>query len=168
MRLRQGVRAGLVNGVLGGDDKEWLGQGSGLTLHRDLAFSHGLQQGTLGTRRGAVDFIRQQQLGENRARVKRETGVVAVVYRHAQDVCRQQVAGKLNPLPGQSQHVGQGVGQGGLAHTGKVLDQQVAAGDQAAQGEPDLRLLPQQDLADFRDRSFYQTLYLHQICPDMA
>jgi hypothetical protein len=42
----------------------------------------------------------------------------------------------------------QGVGQRGLADPGHVVDQQVAAGQQAGEGEADLLVLPHHDLAD--------------------
>ena len=43
-------RAGLVNRVLRGHNKEWFRQWPGLPFHGDLAFCHGFQQCTLGTR----------------------------------------------------------------------------------------------------------------------
>ena len=42
----------------------------------------------------------------------------------------------------------QGMRQRGLADAGHVFDQQVAAGQQAGEGEADLLVLPDHDLAD--------------------
>ena len=52
----------------------------------------------LGLRRGAVDFVGQQHLGEDRARVEGEAVLLAVVNGNADDVGRQQVAGELDAV----------------------------------------------------------------------
>ena len=54
-------------------------------------------------------------------------------------------------LNSQAQHPRHRIGQRGLAHPGQILDQQVAAGQQARQGDPDLRFLADQHRADRRD-----------------
>ena len=77
-----------------------------------------------------------------------EPAVLAVEDRHADDVRGQQVAGELNALELQPEGARDGVRQGGLAHPGKVLDQQMAAGEHAGQREPDLAVLAEDDAAD--------------------
>ena len=49
--------AGLVAGVLGGDDKEGRRLLAGFPLRAHLPLFHGFQQGALGFGRGPVDFI---------------------------------------------------------------------------------------------------------------
>jgi hypothetical protein len=39
----------------------------GVTVDRDLALGHGLEQGGLGSRRGPVDLVGQDDVGEDRA-----------------------------------------------------------------------------------------------------
>ena len=48
--------------------------------------------------------------------------------------------------------------QGGLAYAGHVLQQQVAAGDQAGEGQFDLVRLAQQDTVDLVDRGLQALL----------
>ena len=102
-------------------------------IRADLPFFHGLEQRALRARAGAVDFVGQQQPREHRAGTEFEFLRRAVEHRYTEDVGRQQVAGELHTLPGQPQHLRQGVRERGLAHTRNVLDEQVAAGQQAGQ-----------------------------------
>ncbi len=73
---------------------------------------------------------------------------VAFVHRNAGHVGRQQVAGELHPVELQAQRNGQRVRQRGLADARHVLDQQVAAGQQAGQRLAHLQILADHDLAD--------------------
>jgi hypothetical protein len=77
----------------------------------------------------------------------RSADCVFGVDRHADDVRRQHVARELDALEVQSHGPGEHMGEGGLAHAGQVFDQQVAAREQAREGEPDLRLLAEDDAA---------------------
>ncbi len=97
---------------------------------------------------GAVDLIGQQQLREHRALPEFELLRGAVEDRHAEDVGRQQVAGELHALPGEAQHLRQRMGEGGLADAGHVLDQQVAARQQAGEGEPQRAGLAEDDAVE--------------------
>jgi hypothetical protein len=147
LRLRQRKGADLVGGILRGDDEERLRQRARDAVGADLALLHRLQQAGLGLRRGAVDFIGQQHLGEDRARMEHEAVLFALVDGDAVDVRRQQVAGELHAVEAQAQRQRQRVGQRGLAHARHVLHQQVAAGQQAGQRLADLQVLADDDVA---------------------
>jgi hypothetical protein len=67
--------------------------------------------------------------------------------RHPDDVGRQHVAGELDALELQAEQAREDVGEGGLADAGDVLDEQVAAGEDAGQGEADGMLLAEDDAA---------------------
>ncbi len=148
LRLRQGEGAARAHRVLRGDDKERLGQGACRPFDGDLPLLHGFEQRALAFRRGAVDLVGEHQLGEDRPGVEDELPAVLVEYRGAENVARQQVGRELDALEVQAQHFGQGMTQGGLAHPGHVLHQQVTAGQQAGHGQPDLRLLAEQYFID--------------------
>ena len=75
-------------GILGGDDKERVRQRASLTLHRNLALTHGFEQRTLGARGGPVDFVRQHQLRENGTRVEAERVGRLVEYGDAENIRR--------------------------------------------------------------------------------
>ena len=149
VKLRFGERKGadLVGRVLGGDDEKGARQITGLTFSRNLAFLHGFEQRALGFGGGAVDLVGQYQLGENRAGQEAELALVAVEDRNAGDVGRQQVAGELDARELQAKQASQRMGQGSLAHTGQILDQQVSVGQQAGNRQADLGVLAEDDLA---------------------
>ena len=125
--------------VLRGDDEERLGQRPRLPSSGHLVFFHGLQQRALRLGRGTVDLVGQHQLAKIGPGWKWNCPSVAVEDRDAEDVGRQQVAGELDALEVQPERCGQGMRQRGLADAGHVLDQQVAARQQAGERQPDLR-----------------------------
>ena len=69
-------------------------------------------------------------------------------HRHTEDVGRQQVAGELDAMEIQPQGLRKCMGEGGLSDAGQVLNQQVAAGQQAGDREPDLVFFTKDDSAD--------------------
>mgnify|MGYP000504077994 CR=1 FL=1 len=118
-----------------------------------LPLLHGLEQRALGLGRGAVEFVGEQQLGEHRPGVKAEIARVRLVDGHADDVGRQQVAGELDAAEAQAEGARQAVGEGGLAHARQVLDQQVAARQQAGQRQPYLPGLADDQALDLDDHN---------------
>ena len=140
--------------------KNGVRQLAGLALDGHLPLLHRFQQRALGLGRGAVDLVGQDQLGEDRAGMKHEGFALAFVDGRAKDVGRQQVAGELNALVLQAQTAGQGVGQGGFAHARQVLDQQVAARQQATHGQADGVFLAENggaNLADHQIQSIFES-----------
>ena len=116
------------------------------------AHIHGFEQGALGARAGAVDLVGQQHLAEHRAGMEDEAGVVAFINADADQVAGHEVGGELHPRMRQPERERQGVGQGGLAHAGQILDQQVATGQQAGQAGRDLARLAHHHAADLGRR----------------
>ncbi|OQA31557.1 MAG: hypothetical protein BWY57_02319 [Betaproteobacteria bacterium ADurb.Bin341] len=145
LRFRQGEGADLVRRILRGDDEEGGGQRPGFAVGCDLAFLHRFEQGALGLGGGAVDFIGQNHLGENRAGQKTEIALFALVDGNAGNVGRQQVAGELDAGKLETEQAGQGLRQGGLAHARQVFDEQVAAGEKTGQGQADFPLFAEND-----------------------
>jgi hypothetical protein len=82
-----------------------------------------------------------------------------------QQVGRQQIGGELHPPAVEPQHLRQGMGQGGLAHAGQILDQQVAAGQQGHQRYLELQRLAEDHLLQCRQQPGYLWLYLHVRLP---
>ena len=82
----------------------------------DLVLLHGFQQGALDLGGGAVDFIGQDEVGEDGAFVDLEALVFLGVDERAHYVCGQQVRGELDAaelgVHGAGQSVdGQGFGK---------------------------------------------------------
>ncbi len=131
LRLGQGIGTVELDRVLGRDHQEGGGEQVGRPFDRDLAFAHRLEQARLGARRGAIDLVGEEDVGEDRSRLEGEGAVPGAVDRGADDVGGKQVRGELHPLEVGGQGLGEGLGQGGLAHSGYVLHQDVAAREQA-------------------------------------
>ena len=62
----------MLDGILRGHHHERLGQRIGAVVHRHLIFIHRFQQRALGFGRGAVDFVRQDDVGKDGARAEFE------------------------------------------------------------------------------------------------
>ena len=148
LRIGQREGAGQVDRVLRGDHEKRLRQRVRGAVERDLVFGHGFEQGALRARRRAVDFVRQQQLGEHRAGVEAELARGLVVDGHADDVRGQQVGRELHALEIQAQGRGHGARQGGLAQAGQVFDEQVAAGKQRGERQLHFAWFAQHQLVD--------------------
>ena len=68
----------------------------GISVDRNLAPVHHLQQAGLGFGRGSVDLVRQDKVLKNWAGLKDKFTYRFVVCRHTGHVTRQQIAGKLD------------------------------------------------------------------------
>ena len=98
-------------------------------VDRDLPLLHALEQPRLGLRRGAVDLVDQDDVGEHRAGVELEAGGSLVEDVGADQVGGQQIGGALHPRVLGLQRAGEGTGERGLADAGGVLDQHVPIGE---------------------------------------
>src|SRR5579863_3872644 len=127
----------MLHRILRRNDQERLRQFVGMRVDRDLAFVHGLKQRGLRLRRGAVDFVGQQDVGENRSTLEFERLFRRGVDRDAQNVGRQQVTGKLHALKSAVDGAGEGLSERGLADSGNALNEQVSAREDADQSEAD-------------------------------
>ena len=73
---------------------------------------------------------------ENRARPEFKGVGILVEDEKPGDVRGQKVAGALDPPEGQAENLGNGDSQGGLAETGKVFDEEMAARKKTGESEP--------------------------------
>src|SRR5712692_6318384 len=104
-------------------------------VERHPRLVHGLEQARLRLRRGAIDLVGQHDVGEERPGLEHELADLGLPDRYAQDVRRQHVGGELDALELPPDRARQRRGQCGLAHAGHVLDEEVAAGEQAHHGQ---------------------------------
>jgi len=151
LRLGQRVGADLLDRVLRGDDEERGGQLARLAVQRHLPLLHRLEQRALRLGRRAVDLVGEHDRMEDRPGVEAERMRLRVVDRHAEHVGRQEVARELHARVLESQRRRQRLRQRRLADPGDVLDQQVPAGEQAGQREPQRRGLADDDALDLRE-----------------
>ena len=76
LRLGQRVGALLLDGVLGGEDEERVGQRVALAADRGLPLLHRLEHRRLGLGAGAVDLVEQHEVGVHRPELGRRTRAV--------------------------------------------------------------------------------------------
>jgi hypothetical protein len=120
----------------------------GGSVDGDLVLLHGLEEGGLGLGRRPVDLVGEDQVGEDAAGPELEGAGGPVVDADAGHVGGQEVGGELDAAPAAVEAGGHRLGQAGLAHPGDVLDEQVALGDQADEGELDGLVLALHDHGD--------------------
>ena len=130
LRLRQWIGAFELARVLRREHQEILGQRIHVALRGDLALFHRLEQRRLGLGSGAVDFVHQQHVGEQRAAAEHELVLRRVEDVRADDVARHEIRGALHAFEFSAEHSRERLGEQGLAETGRTLHQHVAARDQ--------------------------------------
>ena len=91
LRFRQRKSAFVVNRILGGDQEKRRCQFIVVSVGGHLPLGHGFEQGGLGARRGAIDFVGQHDLREERAGPELELGRLRIENGAAGDVVGQQV-----------------------------------------------------------------------------
>jgi hypothetical protein len=111
-------------------------------------FFHRFEKRALRFWRCSIDFVGENELREDRSRLKLEFAFVLLKDRHADDIGGQQVAGELDALVCQAEYPGERLCENRLAQSGKVFDQEVAAGQQAAESERNFRVFTQYDAAE--------------------
>ena len=122
----------------------------GFAEHGDAALLHRFEQGGLGFRRGAVDFVGQHDVGEERARLENELAAAVDFLEHrvARDVAGQQVGRELDALGAELQELREAFDQFGFAQARQAFEQDVAAGEHAGDDEVDEFLLAEEDLVE--------------------
>src|SRR5579884_156384 len=141
LRFGQRIGTGKLDIVLRGDDKKRIGQRVGQAVDGHLPLLHALQQRGLCLRRGAVDLVGQDDVGENRAGTYLEVPGLLVIDGGAGNIRRQKVRRELDSLETQSQRVSQGFGQRRLADARNILDEQMPIGEQNRERQLDDLLL---------------------------
>ena len=134
LRLRQHLRAGGADGVLGCNYGKGCGHRAGDAVHRHRAFFHHFQQSRLRAGGGTVDLIAQKQVTHHRTGVVHKLAGLFLVDRKSHQIGRQNIRRKLHAAFFQVQRAGKGQRQRGFAHAGNILNQHMAA---RQHGHPD-------------------------------
>ena len=103
LRLRQRISPFLLDRILRRQYQERLLQGIRLVADGDLLFLHRFEQGALHFRGGAIDFVSQHEIGEDRALLDRKIPRARIVNLRADDVGGQQIGRELDALEGEVQ-----------------------------------------------------------------
>ena len=153
LRIRQWIGARQFHRILRGDDEKRRRQRMRGAIGGNLLFGHRLEQGALGFRRGAVDFVGEYELREQWAWMEFERALLALVHAHADNVRGQEVGRELDALERKIERGGECVRESGLAHAGQILDQQMSAGEKTGKGQAHLRGLAKHDAVHLRLRA---------------
>ena len=132
---RRGARG--VERILGGEHEEGFGQRASDAVHAHLALLHRLEECGLGPRRGPVELVGHEDVGEHRSGPKPGFAPVGTEHGGSYHVAGQQVRRALETMELESQCAGQSLGQGGLAEPWMVLHQEMATSCQAGDRQPD-------------------------------
>lgn len=116
--------------VLGRDDKETGRQTPCLSASRHLSFGHRLEKRRLHFRRGAIDFVDEQQRVEDRAGQEIYLAGIRIEDLRAGDVGGHQVGCALNAGKTALDTLRQAPDGTGFGQTGRTLYQDVPAGKQ--------------------------------------
>ena len=95
LRFGQRIGAFLLDGILRGEHEERFFELEGLFADGDLFFLHGFEQRALHLGGRAVDFVGQDEVGEDRAFARGESAGLRVVNLRADDVGGQHVRREL-------------------------------------------------------------------------
>ena len=95
LRLGQRIGAFLLDGILRGQHEERFFELEGLFADGDLFFLHGFEQRALHLGGRAVDFVGQDEVGEDRAFARGEAAGLRIVNLRADDVGGQHVRREL-------------------------------------------------------------------------
>ena len=148
LRLRQRIGAAKFHRVFRGDDKKQIRQIPPLALDAHLGFAHRFEQRRLRARRGAVDFVGEQNVREHRAFVKMKFLILLVENGNSENVRRQQIRRELDALEFRVNGLRQRLGERGFAGAGIIFEQNVSARRKRGQQMPRGARLATHDLGD--------------------
>lgn len=114
-----------------------------------MAFLHGLEEGGLGFGGGAVDFVGDEEGGEDGAGGEGELVALEVKDVGTGDVGGHEVRGELDALEGAAHDGGEGFGEEGFGDAGNAFEEAVLAAEDDDEGLVDGVALTDDDAADF-------------------
>src|SRR5260370_21335673 len=138
----------MLDVILRGDDEKRLRKRKSLAIDGDLSFVHCFEKRGLRARRGAVDFVGEDDVGENRAGAEFKFARFGIVDGDAEDVAGEQVRRKLDALKAAVKGFCERLRESGFAYAGDVFDEQVTAREQGDERELDGVFLAVDDARD--------------------
>ncbi len=147
--FRELIGAFLVDRVLGGQHEERFGQRIGAVAEGDLALLHGFQQGGLHLGGGAVDFVGEDQVVEDRPEFGFEFHGLRMIDHGAHEVRGQQVRRELEAGERSRQRSRERLDGQGFGEAGHPFQQNVAVAQQADQQAVHQAFLAHQDPSHF-------------------
>jgi len=81
-------------------------------------------------------------LRKKRAGTKSKKLFLPLKNHRSENIGRQQITGKLKTLKSQAANLGQSLHENSFTNPGKILNQQMASGEQSGKSKPYLQLFP--------------------------
>ena len=125
----------------------------GVAIDAHLALLHRLEQGGLGLGGRAVDFIGEQEGGEDRPLDERKLVALEVENIRARDVRRHEIGRELDAVEFAAQHPRERAHEQRLGHAGHALNERMMAGKDRDERLVDHVLLADDDFAHFGARA---------------
>ena len=129
------MRAFLLDRILCGQHEERPIEREADAADRHLVLLHGFEQRRLRLRRRAIDFVGQNDVGENRSANEPDRALPrrAIFFEHfrTQDVRRHQIRCELDAIELQVDRLGQLADQQRLREPGHATQKAVASGENA-------------------------------------
>ena len=150
LRLGERISPLLLERVLRRQHLEGPRQGMIASGDRDAAFLHGLEEGRLGARTGAVDLVRHQELAEHRPLDEAEGAASALVllqHLRAQNVRRHEVGRALDALHVEPEHDAERLDEARLGEARHADEEGMPSRQECDKGLIDDLLLAENDLA---------------------
>ena len=135
LRLGQWIGALLLDRILGGHNNEWRGQLVGFAVHGHSQFLHCFQKGGLRLGRRAVDFVSENEVGEDWAAMKNQipppARLVALQNLGTRDIRRHKIGRELDAPKIPAEQVRQRLHHHRLGQPGHADDEHMSAGNQS-------------------------------------
>ena len=147
------VGAFLLDGILGSEDEERFFEGEAMFTGVDLLFLHGLEESGLGFGWGAVDFVGENDIGEDGAFNEFESAATWLIgfledFR-AGDVTGHEIGGELDAIEVEGHQIGEGVDEEGFGEAWDAHEEGVTAGEDAGEELFDDRVLADDNFPEF-------------------
>jgi hypothetical protein len=147
--FRERVSAFELEGILCGEDGEEVVEGVGDAVDGDLAFFHAFEERGLGARGHAIDFVGEEELGEDGAAMEGELTGLEREDAGAENVGGHHIGRALDAAEVEGEKTGQGFDGHGLGHAGNTFDEGVTAAKEGEDGLLNELGLAGDDFAEF-------------------
>lgn len=135
--FRKRISAVMLDGILRSDDEKGLGERKSAAIDGDLRFVHSFEKSGLRAWRGAIDFISENDVGEDGALAELELARLRIVDADAENVGGEKVRSELDALKGAVKRFGERLGEGSLTCAGNVFDEEMATSQKSDEGKLD-------------------------------
>ena len=152
LRLGKLIGSLVFDRVLRGQDQKRIRKRVGRVADGHLTLLHRFEKRALDFGRGAVDLVRENEVGKNRPKFSGELAVPGIVDQSANKVGGEKIGGELNPLKTRPDAGGHGADGKRFRQPGNAFKQHMAVAEEAGEKPVDELFLTDHHFADFRNQ----------------